>query len=84
MGQQLNIKSKLKKKVGVEKSKFKRLYKFFILDPKPGDLIMNRLKLFEKIMEDWTRVCGKRLGWFVIRGERLIKLGDSWFSTKSI
>jgi len=52
MGQQVNIKSKLNKKVGVEKSKFNRLYKFFILDPKPGDLTMNRLKLFEKIMED--------------------------------
>jgi len=33
---------------------------------------------------DWTHKCCKILGWFVIRGERLIKLGYSWFSTKSI
>jgi len=36
------------------------------------------------LTEDWTRVCGKILGWAVTRGERLIKLGDSWFSAKSI
>jgi len=36
------------------------------------------------LMEDWTRTCRKILGWAVIRGERLIKLGDSWFSAKSI
>jgi hypothetical protein len=35
-------------------------------------------------MEDWTHVCGKIRGWFVGRGERLIKLGNSWFSVKSI
>jgi len=35
-------------------------------------------------IEDWTHVCGKRRGWLVHRGERLIKLGDSWFSAKSI
>ena len=32
----------------------------------------------------WTRKCCKILRWFVIRGERLIKFSDSWFSTKSI
>ncbi len=35
-------------------------------------------------MEDCTRTCGNMLGWFVIRGERPIKLRDSWFSTKFI
>ena len=39
---------------------------------------------FNKLLEDWTGECGKILGWFVIRGERLIKLSDSWFSAKSI
>jgi len=29
-------------------------------------------------------MCSKTLGWFVIRGERPIKLGNSWFSAKSI
>jgi len=34
--------------------------------------------------EDRTRGCCKILGWIVIRGERLIKLSDSWFSAKSM
>ncbi len=37
-----------------------------------------------EINKDWTRECCKILGWFVIRGERLIKISDSWFSTKII
>ena len=46
---------------------------------------MNWLKFRRKrLSEDRTRVCGKILGWFVIRGERPIKLRDSWFSAKSI
>jgi len=47
------------------------------LDPKPRELIMNRLK-------DRTSVCCNKLGRFVIRGERLIKRGYSWFSMKPI
>jgi len=39
---------------------------------------------FNQKSEDWTRECCKILGWVVIRGERLIKLRDSWFSTKPI
>lgn len=35
-------------------------------------------------MNDRTRVCCKILGWIVVRGERLIKFGDIWFSAKSI
>jgi len=38
----------------------------------------------QRLSEDRTRVCGKILGRFVIRGERPIKLRDSWFSAKSI
>jgi len=38
---------------------------------------MNRLK-------DRTSVCCNKLGRFVIRGERLIKRGYSWFSMKPI
>ena len=35
-------------------------------------------------LEDWTRECCKILGWFVVRGERPIKVSDSWFSAKTI
>jgi len=35
-------------------------------------------------MKDWIGVCGKILKWFVARGERPIKLRNSWFSAKSI
>jgi len=46
---------------------------------------MNWLKFKRKrFSEDRTRECGKILGWFVTRSERLIKLRDSWFSAKSI
>nr|SYZ47117.1 57b3a8f0-aecc-469d-a7ee-1034d32b305b [Plasmodiophora brassicae] len=31
-----------------------------------------------------NRICGKILGWIVVWSERLIKLGNSWFSAKSI
>jgi|GEM_PF-6888832 len=34
--------------------------------------------------EDCTGVCRKMLGEFMIRGERLIKHGNSWFFAKSI
>jgi len=42
-----------------------------------GRLIINKF-------EDRTCECCKILGRPVIRGERLIKLSDSWFSAKSI
>ena len=35
-------------------------------------------------LKDRTHKCCKILGKSVIRGERLIKLSDSWFSAKSI
>lgn len=37
-----------------------------------------------KSKEDRTSDCCNSLGWIVIRGERLIKLGYSWFSVKPI
>jgi len=36
------------------------------------------------ILNDRTGVCCKMLRRFLNRGERLIKFGDSWFSTKFI
>jgi len=35
-------------------------------------------------MEDRTGGCCRSLGRAVGRGDRLIKLGDSWFSTKPV
>jgi hypothetical protein len=45
---------------------------------------MSRRKMPEEVLEGRTRECGKILGRLMIRGERLNKLGDSWFSAKSI
>jgi hypothetical protein len=45
MGQQVNIDSKLKKIFGgVENSNSKKVVKLSLLDPKPSDLTMNKLK----------------------------------------
>lgn len=35
-------------------------------------------------VEERTGDCGKNLGRPVVRGEKLIELGDSWFSAKII
>jgi hypothetical protein len=52
-------------------------------DPKPSDLIVDRLKMITKL-EDRTGDRRKVLGRFTIRGERLIKLGNIWFFAKYI
>jgi len=36
------------------------------------------------IYEGRTCECCKILGWLVVRGDKPIKLGDSWFSAKYI
>jgi len=35
-------------------------------------------------MEDRTSLCGNRVGWDMISGERPIELYDSWFFAKAI
>ena len=46
MGQRVNLASKLKPiGVGVAKASLNRATKFVGLDPKPGDLAMDRLKV---------------------------------------
>lgn len=47
------------------------------LHPKPRDLAIDR---------QIGLICGRRkaLEWSMARGERLIKRGDGWFSTKAI
>ena len=57
-------------------------HELFWLDPKPSDLPFGRLKRF--YVEGRTRACSSMLRRLVGRGERLIELGDSWFSAKSI
>ncbi len=39
---------------------------------------------YEQTNKGRTYVCSNILRWFVIRGERPIKLRDSWFSAKFI
>ncbi len=47
MGQQVNIRSKLKLlNGGVAKASFNRAKKLRVLYPKPSELTMNRLKIF--------------------------------------
>ena len=50
--------------------------------PKPSDLINNRPQggSLKGLIRERRKVLEKLL----IRGERLIKLGDGWFSTKAI
>lgn len=50
--------------------------------PKPSDLTASRLTGVSP--EDLIRARRKALKRLAVRGERLIKLGDSWFSAKSI
>ncbi len=46
MGQRLNVSSKLKPVGGgAAKASLNRAFQFDVLDPKPGDLAMSRLKV---------------------------------------
>jgi len=62
---------------------FNKQIKLLELDPKPSDLTRTKLKGYENL-KGWTCVCCKILGKVLVRGERPIKLGDSWFFAKSI
>ena len=55
-----------------------------VLDPKLCDLAMSRLQTESFLLKGRTRICCKRLGRLVARGEMLIEHRDSWFSTKLI
>lgn len=50
--------------------------------PKPRDLTIDRLKGVSP--EDLIYARRKALERLMVRGERLIKRGDGWFSTKAI
>jgi len=78
MGQWVNFFSKFKLiNVGVVKTCLKR-HKVKKIKPE------TKWSNYEQteIKEGRTCVCSNILRWFVIRGERLIKLRDSWFSAK--
>jgi len=68
--------------VEAKRKKWKELLK---LDPKRDELTMTKQKMRRKSsLNGCTRICGKRLGGVVVRGERLIKCRDIWFSAKYI
>ncbi len=85
MGQQVKFVSKLNfEKVGVAKANSK---KWIVNKFRPETKWANHEQVegFIKLKQkDWTCACGKKLRWFVIRGESPNKLGNSWFSAKSI
>src|SRR3989344_9705930 len=55
-----------------------------ILDPKPGELAMGRVKSRESEMEARTGWSCDSFGCPVVRSEKLIELGNSWFSPKEL
>ena len=57
--------------------KSREYYLFKLNYPKPSDLALGSLK-------ERTGSCSKNFGGLGARGEKLIKLGDSWFSAKNI
>jgi len=84
MGQQANLCSKSNMLMGdVVKSRWKRPSKVAWITP---EIQWSNHGQVEGItnLEDRTHECCKIRGWAVIRGERLIKLENSWFSAKSI
>ena len=53
-------------------------------DPKPGELTMSRVNLFERMRKARTRDRSNDLRRLVVRGNILNVPGDSWFSPKYI
>jgi hypothetical protein len=51
-------------------------------DPKPSELAMTRVNFGEIQKEARTREPCNTLGRVVVRSEKLIELGNSWFSPK--
>ena len=67
---------------GVAKASVNSAYLLFVQDPKPGELAMGRVNLGEIREEARTREPFNTLGRPVARSEKLIELGNSWFSPK--
>ena len=80
---ELMLHARLSRRYGAEaKASLNRANKYVVLDPKPSDLAMSRLKFRWNWMEDRTDVPGNVRGWLVASGEIPIELGYSWFSPK--
>ena len=59
-------------------------FEWYVLDPKPDDLIMVRMNSAERRRKVRTVVSCKSLGRTVVRGKIPIESGDSWLSLKYI
>ena len=80
---ELMLHARLSWRDGAEaKASLNMAIKYAVLDPKPSDLAMSRLKFRWNWMEDRTDVPGNVRGWLVASGEIPIELGYSWFSPK--
>ena len=55
-----------------------------VQDPKPDELTMSRLNPCENEGEDRTSEACNPLGWLVVRSEKLIEFGNSWFFPKQL
>ena len=55
-----------------------------LVDPKPGDLTMSRVKFVERRMEARTGVSYNLLGRLVVSGKMPNEPGDSWLSPKGL
>ena len=53
-------------------------------DPKPDELTMTRMNPAERRGEVRTREPCNTLGWVVVRSEKLIEFGNSWFFPKQV
>ena len=62
---------------------FCKNFKVNIIIPETKWSILGQIEECQSL-EDWTYTCCNMSGWPEDRGERLIKLGDIWFSAKSI
>src|SRR5690606_5467999 len=70
--------------VAAAKARLNRATEDVGVDPNPGELGMTRLKVRSHALDDRTVATCKMLGGAVWRGERRSKLGNSWFSAKTI
>ncbi len=64
------------------KASVKSANMLIIRDPKPSELTSTRVNPDESREEARTRELYNTLGGVVVRSEKLIELGNSWFSPK--
>ena len=69
---------------GVAKASVNSANLLNVQDPKPDELTMSRLNPDENWGEDRTSDPCNNLGWLVVRSEKLIEFGNSWFFPKQL